>query len=388
MEVWSVHQLFEQAKADLGVDRSSELRKYAQYLIHSGLPVIFSLKHLSKITRVNYGVLRDTVGRRRESANYRMFPVKKRSGGRRFIHAVSGQLFSVQQFINADILQNVAPHTSSFAFHWNGGIQKCAAMHCGAKWLFQFDLSDFFYDINEIDVFRIFQQLGYRKLLAFELARICTTIHLPAHLKCTFKVHRYFPECHPPYGVSYDAGVLPQGAPTSPMLSNLAARELDERLFEFAVANGFVYTRYADDITLSARELPSRVSVGDIHRQSTHIIRTCGFRENKKKTRVAGPGSRKIVLGLLIDGDQPRISRETYNRIDRHLYAATKFGIVETASHEGFDSAYGFYNHLAGLISFVNDVDKKRWTEFHARLSKITVPWQTPSGTQYGEFSQ
>lgn len=388
MEAWSVHQLFDQAKADLGVARSAELREYAQHLIYSGLPVIFSLKHLSKIAQVDYRVLCDTVGRRRESVNYKMFPVKKRSGGRRFIHAVSGQLFSVQQFINTEILQNLAPHPSSFAFHRNGGIRKCAAMHCGARWLFQFDLSDFFYDVTEIDVFRIFQRLGYRKLLAFELARICTTTRLPAHLKCTFKVHRYFPEHHHPYGVTYDVGVLPQGAPTSPMLSNLAARELDERLFGFALANGFVYTRYADDITLSAIELPSRVSVGDIHRQITHIVRTCGFRENKKKTRVAGPGSRKIVLGLLVDGDQPRISRETYNRIDRRLYAAQKFGIAETASHEGFDSAYGFYNHLAGLISFVNDVDKKRWADFDKRLSEITLPWQMSPGIQCLEVTQ
>ncbi len=250
-------------------------------------------------------------------------------------------------------------------------------MHCGAKWLFQFDLSSFFYDITEVDVYRIFNGLGYRRLLAFELARICTTTHLPKRserlLWCDQPAER---EGLLPYrGRVGVAGVLPQGAPTSPMLSNLAARELDEKLQEFSRRRGFVYTRYADDITLSATRLSANESVARIRRSVIGIIRQCRFRENTAKIRIAGPGSRKVVLGLLVDGDQPRISKATYSRIDRHLHAAEKFGVVETAEHEGFDSAYGFYNHLAGLVSFTRDVDRGRGNEFSKRLARIETPW-------------
>ena len=94
------------------------------------------------------------------------------------------------------------------------------------------------------------------------------------------------------------------------MLSNMAARKLDDQLSAFALNNGFVYTRYADDITISARELPPGASIAGIRREVIRIIRTCAFRENKKKSRIAGPGSRKAVLGLLVDGDQPRISKQ------------------------------------------------------------------------------
>ncbi len=117
MEAWSAHQLYREAEAKLGLEAASRLRGYAEALMDSGLPVIFSLGHLSKITRVGYHVLRDTVERRRESANYRMFAVRKRDGGRRFIHAVSGELLAVQQFINSEILQKTRPHTAAFAFH-------------------------------------------------------------------------------------------------------------------------------------------------------------------------------------------------------------------------------------------------------------------------------
>lgn len=379
METWSVHQLYREAEPWLGPETASRLRKYAQALMDSGLPVVFSLGHLSRMTHVSYRTLRDTVDRRRESANYRMFAVGKRSGGLRFIHAVSGELLSVQRFINREILQNATPHPAAFAFHSGGGIRACAARHCSAQWLFHFDLSDFFHHITEADAYRVFAQLGYRSLLAFEMARICTTTRLPRHLTRLLwdrRPSRYeepLPYVHAPGLV----GVLPQGAPTSPMLSNLASTELDVKLSAFAHANGFTYTRYADDITLSAVALPANWSVAKVQRSVIGIIRRTGFRENRRKLHVARPGSRKIVLGLLVDGDQPRISRATYHRIDRHLYAAERFGIPETAAHEGFDSAYGFHNHLAGLISFVKDVDRERWDEFAARLSRIEPPWKS-----------
>ena len=183
MEAWSVHHLFEKAEAQLGTETAGKLQSYAQRLINAKLPVIFSLEHLARITQSDYHVLRDTVHRRRDSANYKMFAIKKRSGGRRFIHAVSGRLSPVQDFINTRLLQRLRPHQCSFAYHPSGGIRECAARHCGARWLLQYDLRDFFYDITEIDVFRIFERVGYRRLLAFELARLCTTTRLPKHYR-------------------------------------------------------------------------------------------------------------------------------------------------------------------------------------------------------------
>jgi RNA-directed DNA polymerase len=231
MENWSAHTLYERAEAKLGQKVAAGLQLYATQLNNRRLPVIFTLGHLAKITQVDYKFLRDTVDRRRESANYRMFAVKKRSGGRRFIHAVSGKLLAVQQFINTEILQQLLPHPCSYAFHPKGGIRKCAAQHCGAKWLFQYDLTDFFYDVTEIDVYRIFRNLGYRNLLSFELAHLCTTTHLPRHIKVELKCREdcgLFEENNIPYkigGESKYIGVLPQGSPTSPMLSILLTIE-------------------------------------------------------------------------------------------------------------------------------------------------------------------
>ncbi|GJJ80763.1 RNA-directed DNA polymerase [Pasteurella canis] len=377
METWSAHQLFNKATDKLDNAASKKLRSYALALKNRKLPVIFTLRHLSHITDVDYSLLRKTVMRRREMANYRMFPVRKHSGGWRYIHQVSRDLFKVQQFINSEILQKLSPHPSSFAFHSNGGIKACASQHCNARWLFQYDLKDFFYFINEKNIYTLFKDSGYRSLLAFELARLCTTTHLPNHLLHYIKQDSHFFNNYNFYNdIKSRIGVLPQGAPTSPMLSNLVAYKLDELLTKLSEEYGLVYTRYADDITFSSIDDYSvQHSRFRLHREIVKIIRQNGFCENTKKTRISGPGARKLVLGLLVDGCEPRLSKEMYKRIERLLYASNKYGIIEVAKNEKFDTPYGLYNHLAGLVSFVNDVDKNRWQEFNDLFSKINNPF-------------
>jgi RNA-directed DNA polymerase len=388
MEPWSTHHFFKQASDKLGETAAREMLQYITRLREAELPVIFSIGHLGKITGLNYSLLHNTVNRKRESANYNLFSIKKRTGGRRFIHAVNGRLFYLHKFINEEILQKSSPHHSSFAFHQNGGIRRCAEMHCEARWLLKFDLKDFFYSIREPLVYQVFRKLGYKKLLSFELARLCTTTRLPRS-KDKYLIHLSSYEALfdclqddlgelnavKPYTIQKELGVLPQGAPTSPMLSNLAAGKLDVFLYNYSQINGFVYTRYADDITLSSIYLPTGKSIKQIQRDVISIIRKSGFIENKDKMRVAGPGAKKLVLGLLIDGETPRISKEMYKRIDRNLYAINKFGLNETAAYEGFESVYGFYNHLSGLLSFVKDVDSKRWEIFNSKFMAIKTPF-------------
>lgn len=376
MEAWSTHQLIQQGKDALDTASLTSLRQYAQALKAQRLPVVFTLNHVAKITGVPYPVLLNTVNRKRETANYKMFAISKRSGGRRHIHAVHKHLHRVHQFINQEILQQVKPHYAAQAFHPGGGIRQCAQMHCGARWLFQFDLQDFFYSVNETAVYEVFKGLGYKPLLAFEFARLCTTTRLPQSKKSLLAIdHRakHLKKYKLYSLLNKPIGVLPQGAATSPMLSNLVAMPMDQTLEKLANELGAVYTRYADDITLSLTEqLPSGITTGDIHRKITRAITQHGFELNKKKTRVAGPGSKKVVLGLLVDGQSPRLSKQMYKRIERLLYACGKFGLEATAKHEGFDSVLGFENHLAGLIAFTKDVDVERWGEFSQEFYTIT----------------
>ncbi|WP_027360923.1 reverse transcriptase family protein [Halodesulfovibrio aestuarii] len=369
----STHQIYSQAKKKLGQEAATDLKRIAKKLQSNSLPVLFSLKHLSIITNIDFRYLRKIVNRRSYEANYSLFSIRKRSGGRRFIHAVTGELFYLQRYINKEILQKIEPHHSSYAFHSGKGIRDCAEVHCGAKWLFQFDLRDFFYSINEPSVYKIFRQAGYPKLLSFELARLCTTTHLPAAKRkyLNFSPTRWGSENDYPYPKDEHGqtlGVLPQGAPTSPALSNLVAKELDKYIEQYADEHNLSYTRYADDITLSAVELPSKMSAHKIRYDVNGLIYKAGFRANKKKTRIAGPGAKKLVLGLLVDGHTPRLSRETVKRLDRLLHAISKYRWKCVADNEGFDSVYGLENHLHGLLCHIKDVDYERWQKYYPKF--------------------
>lgn len=370
MEIWSLHQLHNEASEKLGLDKANSLKNYSENLKENNLPTIFTLNHLAKITDVNYQFLRSTVLRNRELANYKMYAIRKKSGGLRHIHSVNGKLLKVQTFINEDILQHTTVSRSSYAFNRNGGIKPCAQAHCGAKWIFKFDLENFFYSINEYQVYKVFKGLGYTCLLSFELARICTTTRLPANLYSLLKEsHANFFGDYKFYKKNVCLGVLPQGAPTSPMLSNLVAKDLDNSLKSLASTYGLTYTRYADDLTFSTSvDLSSNVSIGKLQRKIVSEIRKKGFKENKKKTVVLGPGSRKIVLGLLVDTTEPRLSKAMLKRIDRLVYASSKFGIIEAARHEGFDSPIGFFNHVSGLISYIKHIDNRKYEYFSSKF--------------------
>lgn len=368
MEIWSLHQLHNVSVEKLGLDKANSLRNYSHNLKENNLPTIFTLNHLANITGVTYHFLRSTVMRNRESPNYKMYVIRKKSGGLRYIHAVNGKLLKVQTFINEEILQHTTVSRSSYAFSKNGGIKSCAQAHCGAKWIFKFDLENFFYSINEYKVYKVFKNLGYTSLLSFELARICTTTRLPRNLYSLLKKPHTIVD-YRFYNRNIYLGVLPQGSPTSPMLSNLVARDLDNSLKNLASIYGLTYTRYADDLTFSTPvNLPQNLSIGELQRKIVFEIRKQGFKENKKKTVVLGPGSRKIVLGLLVDTDEPRLSKAMLKRIDRLVYASSKFGIIETARHEGFDSPIGFFNHVSGLIAFVKHIDIRKYAYFSSKF--------------------
>jgi RNA-directed DNA polymerase len=355
---WSIHTLHKSAIKEHSEEIALGIKDYALNLISQNLPVIFSLTHLAHITGVDSSILEQSIARTRERADYNIFAIRKRSGGKRYIHASRSELFSVQKFLNQELLQKLSCHSSAYAFSKGSSIYKCAAQHCDARWLLQFDLKDFFYSINEHQVFDLFLSLGYKKLLAFEMARICTTTRLPLEKRkylIEIEKWRRISE-NLPYEPLSTIGVLPQGAPTSPMLSNMIAKDLDVDISKYATSNNLIYTRYADDITLSAYSLDKK-RIGKILNSVHHLIIEHGFHENLKKRRVSGPGSRKVVLGLLIDNEKPRLQKHTKKRINGILYAINKFGLKATADHIGFQSTLGLYHHIGGLISSIKNID-------------------------------
>jgi len=336
---------------------------------------VFTLKHLAVSSGVEYSLLRHFV---RGEKEYTSFPVHKRPGpdGKRryrIICVPSPALMKVQRWIAQNILAHATPHEASVAFAPNDTLYKAVEPHCGSRWLIKLDIRNFFESISEISAYQVFLGLGFQPLISFEMARICTRVH-PG---IAYGRHRkFFYDPFSEYTITdyrkAQPGHLPQGAPTSPMLANLACIELDERLTEIADSIGLQYTRYADDMTFSTSDRSfTRENAGAVIGSVYQALACHGLMPNRSKTSVIPPGARKVVLGLLVDGSEPRLQREFKALLRQHIYYLLRedVGPVKHARARGFTSVVGLRNHLQGLLSFAGQIEPdyavRQWAMFN-----------------------
>jgi retron-type reverse transcriptase len=343
-----------------------------------GAPPIFTLKHLSQLTGVNYSFLRRCV-ERVESEPYRRFRIRKRQNPNekkqryRIICVPDPRLMAVHRWINTNILQLVPPHAASVAFGKGNNIAEAAANHCASKWLIKLDIVNFFESISEQSVYHVFSRIGYQPLIAFELARLCTRLGQPSYARWSrrWSARSYRFEKISSYQKE-QLGHLPQGAPTSPMLANLSMTAFDASIRQVANDFDLAYTRYADDLTFSTTsvEFNRNKSQTVIPKIYAELLKY-GFKPNLTKTKISSPGSRKVVLGLLVDGAEPRLTKKFRDNIRQHLYFINhpNIGPVQHANKKGFKSIYGLRNHVQGLIAHASQIDKEyanaAWEQFN-----------------------
>ena len=208
--------------------------------------------------------------------HYRIFSIpKKKSDEKRKIYTPKLELKVVQWWILDNILNRVALHPNVFGFVRGKSIKDNAEFHQGAKHVLTVDIKNFFPSIRIGQVVKIFESLCYEKKVAQMLANLCC-IKDPS-------TSRFF--------------LLPQGAPTSPAISNLVSREMDAELANFAKSISCKYSRYADDMTFSSQHKIGRNYISEI----SQIVKNHGFNLNSSKTRFLGLGEQMKITGLVIN---------------------------------------------------------------------------------------
>jgi RNA-directed DNA polymerase len=336
------------------------------------LPVVFTLRHLSALTGVQYYYLRRVVARDPDIVPYRHFSLRKKIPGRsrrRLISVPPKSLMIVQRWIVDAILANTTPAAASFAFHRGSRPVFAAQAHCGCDWLLKVDIADFFHSISEGQVFSVFNSLGYPKLLAFELARLTT---IEGNALRTDPAKRW-PVI--PYYQYPSEGRLPQGAPTSPMLANLVMRKLDDRLTAMATANDLRYTRYADDLAFSGRKPHTLETMRAFRTSVLAELDTEGFAHNRRKTVIRGPGARRIVLGILVDGVTTRLARDYKDRLQLHLHylrSSTHGPSVHAINRK--ISVSTLFHHVRGKIAWAERVEPSFGKVMLAQFNEIRWP--------------
>lgn len=289
-----------------------------------------------------------------DTQRYRAFEIPKRSGGMRQIHAPIGLVREMQRRL-APLLQSAyEAHPSAHGFIKTRGVLSNAKNHAGQRHVLNIDLEDFFPSINFGRVRGLFMASPFHcgPGAAAVLAQICT--------------HR---------------NGLPQGAPTSPALSNFIAASLDRRLTRLAKDNNLRYSRYADDITFSSNQpvFPPAVAVKtqtDGASLSVHpgeslerAIEAAGFRINLRKVRLQTKSVRQAVTGLTVN-QTVNVERRRIRRVRAMLHAWDKFGldaagIEHFAQHRGVRLKPGkgpqapgraFRNIVYGQLSYIKMV--------------------------------
>jgi RNA-directed DNA polymerase len=184
------------------------------------LPPLVSIRAMGLILGVNPKLI--TAMARFPERNYREFAIRKKTGGERTILAPRVFLKTIQRYILGSILETrpLPPHVNGFAR--GRSIVTNGKVHQAAPYLLNVDIKDFFDSVHEGAVLRLFLNFGFGEHVAKTLAGLCTY-----------------------------QGRLPQGAPTSPYLANLAFGPADDEILELCAENNLTYSRYADDLTFS-----------------------------------------------------------------------------------------------------------------------------------------
>lgn len=234
--------------------------------------------------------------------HYTRFTIPKATGGEREIWAPTPQLKAIQRWILREIVERLPVHGAAHGFVPGRSIATNAAQHTNSAAILKMDIKDFFPSVTLPRVKGVFRKAGYREQIATLLALLCT--EAPREVVDHAGETLY---------VALGARCLPQGAPTSPAITNTLCLALDRRLTGLAAAAGWRYSRYADDLTFS---LPVGAAgedqLGRIIGSVKHILADEGFTAHPEKTRVLRPGTRQHVTGLVVNGDgPPRVPRTT-----------------------------------------------------------------------------
>lgn len=297
---------------------------YAKKLFDKKLPVIYSPLHFSLLVGIDHQYVCNMA----YSTNrfYRSFRIPKKNGGFRKIEEPLPDLKYVQNWILKNILEKQSVSDYAKAFVKGRSIKHNARFHRSQKVVVTVDIKDFFPSIKIKDVTNIFLKMGYNLNLACFLAHLCCL-----------------------------NGTLPQGAPTSPYISNLRMMPIDNKMVKITKPDSIRYTRYADDMTFSGDFNPH-----NLIKSVSETVFEAGFQLNSKKTRVARSCARQEVTGIVVNShlQLPKLKRK---KIRQEVYYINRFGLDSHLTHIGETRAH-YLEHLLGQINFclfINPKDKE-----------------------------
>lgn len=288
---------------------------YAKPLIEQKLPVIYNTSNLSALVGYRKDYLKRAVVY--TPYFYRDFYIKKRNGKLRAISEPLPSLKDIQIWILQNILEKVKVSPFAKAYKKNTSIIENVRFHKKQSQLLTIDLKDFFTSIKVHSVEDIFKSLGYSNIISNLLAKLCTR-----------------------------DGYLPQGAPTSPYISNIYFKKIDDLISKYCLQNNIKYTRYADDLSFSGEFNEKEMTNFVIN-----SVKDFGLEVNYEKITHMKPNQRQTVTGIVVN-EKPQVVFYKRNQIRQEMYFIQKFGFDNHVSRIKIKKR-NYFQHLLGKINFI-----------------------------------
>jgi hypothetical protein len=276
------------------------------------------------------------------------------------------RLKTAQRCVLREILETIPLHDAAHGFTRSRSAVTHARLHTNRAVVVRVDLRDFFASVSAGRVFGIFRAAGYPESLSHCLAALCTnvvsrrfwhTLPRPTDSRTIPLHHRLGRQLAVPH--------LPQGAPTSPALANLAAYGLDRRLSGLAAKLGATYSRYADDLVFSGDRGLVRAAPS-LRARITHIAREEGFTVNESKSTLATRAARQRVCGVVVN-EHPNVERDEYDLLKATLHNAARDG----PASQNRTGVSDFRAHLLGRIAWVASLNPSRGERLLAVFRRI-----------------
>ncbi len=273
-----------------------------------------------------------------QKPRYRTFSIPKKGGGERMIETPFAELKKIQSILSNYLQSTYYFEKSNAAYGFIVGVRNeedrrnvvtNAQKHINQPFMVNIDLKNFFHAVSEKWVMKIFS-------------------------KPPFNFKRDLPQVLA--GLTTYQNRLPMGTPTSPVLSNFACRQLDVELTEFSKRMNFVYTRYADDMTFSAKQKIDAQAFNVLK----GIIEKAGFTINERKLKFYGPNDPKIITGLIVT-DKVTLEPSYLPRLKEEIQQLKE--TVRSQNEQGqFSNKWveQFKRQVRGRLNFAGFVLKRR----------------------------
>lgn len=285
---------------------------------NNNVPVILDLNHLSHLLGLKEGIVASMI--HSSESFYREFKIPKKRGGYRDIVTPYQSLLEAQQWITEHILSKFKVHDAAHAYVKKRNVAMNAMKHIGCDEMFKIDLKDFFPSIKIPRVRELFNRVGYTKAVAGYLAKLCCL-----------------------------NDSIPQGAATSPMISNIILNSLDRRLYILSKNIGVKYSRYADDLVFSGEHIP--------HEFASSVVKNIedyGFNVNIVKSRHYKSQQRKMITGIVVGDDNIRLPKVKRREIKKEVHYLKKFGVLDQVKR--YNDIY-YVDRVMGRLSYWKQIE-------------------------------